>query len=407
MAYRRVVPKSPSGKRNPKLIPYGKHNVTLSEALKVAWQIRFRSLTQGPKIDEFEKVVAAYVGCRYAVAVSSATAGLHIAMLALDLPQNSKVITSPISFVASSNSILYSGHRPVFLDIDSKTINLDLDLVENHVKLDTDVRAVIPVHFAGLPCDMRKLKKIATENNLRVIEDAAHALGAIYETGEKVGSCKFSDMTVFSFHPVKSITTGEGGMITTNDYNLYKKLLRLRSHGINKLDDDFRNSILSSTAGVTNPWYYEMIELGFNFRLTEIQAVLGISQMKRLDGFIKRRAMLAENYQKLLQNSFKISVAQKTNIVGSSNHIFPVRIKFDKSLQSRNRVMNQLKSFGVHTQVHYIPIPSQPYYQQLGYEITAIPNAFSYYAEALTIPLFPDLTARKQRKIIKLLENLI
>lgn len=389
------------------MIPYGKHNVTLSEALKVAWQIRFRSLTQGPKIDEFEKVVAAYVGCRYAVAVSSATAGLHIAMLALDLPQNSKVITSPISFVASSNSILYSGHRPVFLDIDSKTINLDLDLVENHVKLDTDVRAVIPVHFAGLPCDMRKLKKIATENNLRVIEDAAHALGAIYETGEKVGSCKFSDMTVFSFHPVKSITTGEGGMITTNDYNLYKKLLRLRSHGINKLDDDFRNSILSSTAGVTNPWYYEMIELGFNFRLTEIQAVLGISQMKRLDGFIKRRAMLAENYQKLLQNSFKISVAQETNIVGSSNHIFPVRIKFDKSLQSRNRVMNQLKSFGVHTQVHYIPIPSQPYYQQLGYEITAIPNAFSYYAEALTIPLFPDLTARKQRKIIKLLENLI
>ena len=254
---------------------------------------------------------------------------------------------------------------------------------------------------------MRKLKKIATQRNIRIIEDAAHALGAIYETGEKVGSCKFSDMTVFSFHPVKSITTGEGGMITTNDFDLYKKLLRLRSHGINKLDDEFRNSIMSSTAGVTNLWYYEMIELGFNYRLTEIQAVLGISQMKRLGGFIKRRAMLVENYQKLIQHSLKIVAAQKTNVVGSSNHIFPIRVKFDKSLKSRNKVMNQLKSFGVLTQVHYIPIPSQPYYQQLGYEITAIPNALSYYAEALTIPLFPNLTARKQRKVIRLLENLI
>ena len=389
------------------MIPYGKHNVKLSEALKVAWQIRFHSLTQGSKIDEFEKVVATYVGCKYAVAVSSATAGLHIAMLALDLPQNSKVITSPISFVASSNSILYSGHRPVFVDIDSLTINLDLDLVEKYAQLDSDVHAVIPVHFAGLPCDMRKLNKITTKKNIRIIEDAAHALGAIYETGEKVGSCKFSDMTVFSFHPVKSITTGEGGMVTTNDYDLYKKLLRLRSHGINKLDDEFRNSILSSTAGVTNPWYYEMVELGFNFRLTEIQAVLGICQMKRLDSFIKRRATLVKNYQRLLQNNLKVAVAQKANVAGSSNHIFPIRVKFNKSLQSRNKVMTQLKSFGVYTQVHYIPIPSQPYYQQLGYEITGIPNALSYYAEALTIPLFPNLSARKQRKVIRLLENLI
>ena len=389
------------------MIPYGKHNVKLSEALKVAWQIRFHSLTQGSKIDEFEKLVATYVGCKYAVAVSSATAGLHIAMLALDLPHNSKVITSPISFVASSNSILYSSHRPVFIDIDSLTINLDLDLVEKQVHLDTDVRAIIPVHFAGLPCDMRKLNEIAKKRNTRIIEDAAHALGAVYKTGEKVGSCKYSDMTVFSFHPVKSITTGEGGMITTNDYGLYKKLLRLRSHGINKLDDEFKNSILSSTAGVTNPWYYEMIELGFNFRLTEIQAVLGISQMKRLDGFMKRRAKLVENYQKLLRNSLKIAAAQKTNVIGSANHIFPIRIKFDKSLQSRNKVMTQLKNFGIHTQVHYIPIPSQPYYRQLGYEINAIPNAFSYYEEALSIPLFPNLTARKQRKVIRLLENLI
>ena len=389
------------------MIPYGKHNVKLSEALRVAWQIRFHSLTQGSKINEFEGLVAKYVGAKYAVAVSSATAGLHIAMLALDLPQKSKVITSPISFVASSNSILYAGHHPLFVDIEPNTLNLDLDLVEKQVQLDAEVRAIIPVHFAGLPCDMNKLSKAAKANGIRIIEDAAHAFGASYEDGQKVGSCSFSDMTVFSFHPVKSITTGEGGMVTTNDYELYKKLIRLRSHGINKLDDEFTNPILSKTAGVINPWYYEMIELGFNFRLTEIQAVLGISQLKRLDNFIARRSNLVKRYQNLLKNNSKISPAQKASNVGSANHIFPVRFKFNTSALSRNELMNKLKEVGIISQVHYIPIPSQPYYQQLGYSISEIPNAFSYYEEALTIPLFPSLKKREQRKIIKLLEDLV
>lgn len=389
------------------MIPYGKHNVKLSEALRVAWQIRFRSLTQGSKIEEFEGLVAEYVGAKYAVAVSSATAGLHIAMLALDLPQGSKVITSPISFVASSNSILYSGHLPIFVDIEPNTLNLDLRLLENQVQQDADVRAIIPVHFAGLPCDMATLSKTAKENGIRIIEDAAHALGASYEDGQKVGSCSFSDMTVFSFHPVKSITTGEGGMVTTNDYELYKKLIRLRSHGINKLDDEFTNQILSKTAGIINPWYYEMIELGFNFRLTEIQAILGITQMKRLDQFIAKRSKLVKNYQNLLKNNSKISPAQKGSNHGSANHIFPVRVKFHAAALSRNELMNKLKQAGVISQVHYIPIPSQPYYQQLGFSISDIPNAFSYYEEALTIPLFPNLKRREQRMIIKLLENLV
>jgi perosamine synthetase len=389
------------------LIPYGKHNVKLSEALRVAWQIRFHSLTQGSKISEFERVVAKYVGANYAVAVSSATAGLHIAMLALDLPQNSKVITSPISFVASSNSILYAGHHPLFVDIDTQTLNLDLDLVEKQVQLEPKVSAIIPVHFAGLPCDMSRLSQIAKARGIRVIEDAAHALGATYENGQKVGSCSFSDMTVFSFHPVKSITTGEGGMITTNDYELYKKLMRLRSHGVNKLDDEFRNPVLSTTAGVANPWYYEMIELGFNFRLTEIQAVLGISQMKRLDSFIARRANLVKKYQDLMKNSSKILPAQKTSITGSANHIFPIRINFGGTSLSRNKLMAQLRDDGIISQVHYIPIPAQPYYQQLGYSISEIPNAFSYYEEALTIPLFPSLKGRDQRRIIRLLEDLV
>jgi dTDP-4-amino-4,6-dideoxygalactose transaminase len=234
------------------LIPYGKHNVKLSEALRVAWQIRFHSLTQGSKINEFERLVAKYVGAKYAVAVSSATAGLHIAMLALDLPQKSKVITSPISFVASSNSILYAGHHPLFVDIEPNTLNLDLDLIEKQVQLDPEVRAIIPVHFAGLPCDMSKISKTAKANGIRIIEDAAHAFGASYEDGQKVGSCSFSDMTVFSFHPVKSITTGEGGIITTNSEEIYANLLRLRSHGINKLNDPIKNTFIGTTAGETN-----------------------------------------------------------------------------------------------------------------------------------------------------------
>jgi dTDP-4-amino-4,6-dideoxygalactose transaminase len=214
-------------------------------------------------------------------------------------------------------------------------------------------------------------------------------------------------MTVFSFHPVKSITTGEGGMVTTNDYELYKKLIRLRSHGINKLDDEFRNPVLSTTAGVANPWYYEMIELGLNFRLTEIQAVLGISQMKRLDSFIARRENLVKRYQDLMKNSSKIVPAQKTSNTGSANHIFPIRINFGGTSLSRNKLMAQLRDDGFISQVHYIPIPAQPYYQQLGYSTSEIPNAFSYYEEALTIPLFPSLKGRDQRRIIRLLEDLV
>ncbi len=389
------------------MIPYGKHDVKLNEALKVAFQIRFRSLTQGSKIDEFEKLVAEMVGAKYAVAVSSATAGLHIAMLALDLKSSSKIITSPISFVASSNSIIYAGHKPVFVDIDRDSLNLDLNLVEQKINADPIIHAVLPVHFAGLPCDMKKLRDITQSRNVKIVEDAAHALGALYPSGEKVGSCAYSDMTVFSFHPVKSITTGEGGMVTTNDYSLYKKLMRLRSHGINKLDDDFQNSILSKTSGVTNPWYYEMKELGFNFRLTEIQAVLGISQMKRLAKFVDKRTKLVKNYRNLLEFNPKIAPAQVCSIYGSAHHIFPIRIKFSSGTKSRNEIMAILKKNGIGSQVHYLPIPAHPYYTELGFFIGEIPEAFAYYEEALTIPLFPSLKKREQQRIISILEKSI
>ena len=382
------------------MIPYGKHNVTWGDALRVLWQIRFRSLTQGAQIEKFEKEVAKAVGVKYAVAVSSATAGLHLAALSIKLPQGSKVITSPISFVASSNSLLYAGYTPEFLDIDPNTLNLDIELIETRVKQNSEIKGILPVHFAGLPCDMEKISKIALEHDLWVIEDAAHALGAAYTNGDKVGSCTYSDMTVLSFHPVKSITTGEGGMITTNNYDLYKSLLRLRSHGINKLDDQFQNQILSKTMNSANPWYYEMIELGFNYRMTEIQAVLGISQLKRLDKFMFKRNKKVKKYFEMLESINGVRIAQNSDSKNSANHILVVRIDFTQLKISRASLMNSLRLKGVGTQVHYIPIPLQPYYESLGYSFSNIPEAIAYYQECLTLPLFPDLKVSELKKVV-------
>lgn len=367
--------------------------------------MRFGSLTQGPRIEQFESEMAKKLGVKYAVAVSSATAGLHLAALALKLPKGAKVITSPISFVASSNSLLYAGYVPEFVDIDRRTLNVNVDLLENQVKTDSSIMALLPVHFAGLPCDMEEINRIAKEHNLKVIEDAAHALGANYKTGEKVGSCIYSDMTVLSFHPVKSITTGEGGMVTTNDIDLYRSLLRLRSHGISKLDDEFQNLLLSRTSGSINPWYYEMVELGFNYRMTEIQAVLGINQLRRLDKFIAKRRKKVQTYLRLLKGQEIIRFAQDCELNTSSHHILPVRIDFPKTGFSRNTFMKALRASGVGSQVHYIPIPLQPYYKSLGYDILEIPEALAYYEECLTLPLYPDLKYLEQKKVSKVLKS--
>lgn len=294
---------------------------------------------------------------------------------------------------------------PEFVDIDRRTLNVNVDLLENQVKTDSSIMALLPVHFAGLPCDMEEINRIAKEHNLKVIEDAAHALGANYKTGEKVGSCIYSDMTVLSFHPVKSITTGEGGMVTTNDIDLYRSLLRLRSHGISKLDDEFQNLLLSRTSGSINPWYYEMVELGFNYRMTEIQAVLGINQLRRLDKFIAKRRKKVQTYLRLLKGQEIIRFAQDCELNTSSHHILPVRIDFPKTGFSRNTFMKALRASGVGSQVHYIPIPLQPYYKSLGYDILEIPEALAYYEECLTLPLYPDLKYLEQKKVSKVLKS--
>jgi perosamine synthetase len=389
------------------MIPYGKHSTNIADALKVAWQIKSSSLTQGSRVEEFERRLAQYVGAKYAVAVSSATAGLHIAVLALDLPENAEVITSPVSFVASSNSVLYAGRRPIFVDIDRNTLNLDLTLAQEKIESNEKIKAIIPVHFAGLPCDMESIYEFAKSRNVSIIEDAAHALGARYKNGIMVGSCAYSDMAVFSFHPVKSITSGEGGMITTNSVKLYRKLIRLRSHGINKLDDDFINDLYARTVARVNPWYYEMQELGYNYRLTDVQSVLGISQLKRIEKFMKKRRELRDLYHEKLEGNSYVSPAQQKDFGGSANHLFPVRIRFNEIRKSRNEIMSELKSRGVGTQVHYIPIPLHPYYETNGYDLHSLPESMSYYEEALTLPLYPKLRNQELDYVIDNLLELI
>ena len=275
------------------MIPYSRQTITWLDALYVARQVKFKSLTQGAEIQKFEESVSQYVGAKYAVAVSSATAGLHIAHLALDHPIGAKVVTSPISFVASANSIIYAGLKPVFVDVDLDSGNMSTSKLAETLN-SQNINTVVPVHYAGNPCDMKTIYELCRKQNISIIEDAAHALGSNYETGEKIGSCKYSDLTVFSFHPVKSITTGEGGVITTNNPNLYARLLKLRSHGIQKTEPEPTNVLLGKTNGERNVWYYEMDSIGYHYRLTEIQAALGFSQMKKIDRFIKKRRNLKE-----------------------------------------------------------------------------------------------------------------
>ena len=390
-----------------KIIPYGKHYIDDDDIKAVENVLRYKNLTQGDEVESFEREIANYVGAKYAVAISSWTSGLHIANIALDIKENDEVITSPITFVASSNSVLYCKGKPIFSDIQKETINMCPDKLEKVINSNKNIKAIIPVHFAGVPCNMKKINGLAKKYNLSIIEDAAHALGARYLDGTMVGSCKYSDMTGFSFHPVKSIAAGEGGMITTNNYKLYKKLLRLRSHGINKLDDKFLNIKQSETNNLSNPWYYEMQELGYNYRITDIQCALGRSQLKKLDKFIERRKELASRYDNAFMNFKNLEPIQKKYREFSSFHLYVVRINFEQIQITRAEIMTSLRKEGIYTQVHYIPVTSQPYYQELGYQTANFPDSSEFYNQALTIPLYYSLSNSDQDYVIKLLKKFI
>jgi perosamine synthetase len=389
------------------MISYGRQHIDEDDVQAVVNCLRSSALTQGPLVSQFEQAVAAYVGARYAVAVSSGTAGLHLAALAAGVGPANALLTSPITFVATANAALYAGGTPIFADIDADTVNISLAAIESKLAKHPEIRVISPVHFSGLPCDMVAIKRIADGAGAVIVEDAAHALGSRYADGSLVGNCKHSLMTVFSFHPVKSITTGEGGLITTNDEQTYRKLLRLRSHGINKEADTYLLPENAQTDGVPNPWYYEMQELGFHYRITDIQCALGLSQLKKLDAFVARRQALVKRYDAAFAGSHLIRPAQAAGRDHSAHHLYPVRINFAAAGTTRAVFMGELRRRGVVAQVHYIPVTMQPLYQALGCVNADYPQANAYYAEALSLPLYVDLTDAQQDSVIALLLELL
>jgi perosamine synthetase len=389
------------------MIPYGKQYIDEDDIKAVTDVLRGNWLTQGPVVAEFENAVANYVGAKYAVAVSSGTAALHMAAQVAGIVPGTALVTSPITFVATSNAALYLGGEALFADVESETINLSPQSLRSVVDKSSNIKVIVPVHFAGLPCAMEKIKSIADDIDAVVIEDAAHALGSQYSDGSMVGSCANSLMTIFSFHPVKAIAAGEGGMITTNDESVYHQLLRLRSHGINKGTDQLVYPDQQDQDGLQAQWYYEMQELGYNYRITDIQCALGLSQLSKLNLFIKRRRELVENYDKAFANIPHCMPAQKTGRGISGHHIYVLRIDFQEVGISRQRFMYELREKGINTQVHYIPVPMQPLYKKLGHEVECFANAMHYYDQAITIPLYYSLQEDQQEYVIQTISALL
>ena len=376
-------------------IPYGRQDISQEDIDTVVEVLRSDWITQGPKIAVFEKIVSDYCGAKYAVAVSSATAGLHIACLAAGLSQGDILWTSPNTFVASANCGLYCGATVDFVDIDPNTYNLSIEELERKLTEAENQgclpKVVVPVHFSGQSCEMEKIAQLSAKYGFRVIEDAAHGIGGRYQ-GEPVGSCQFSDMAVFSFHPVKIITTGEGGMVLTNKEDLYEKLIRLRSHGITRKVELMREES-------HGPWYYQQLELGFNYRMTDIQAALGASQMQRLDEFVKRRRFLAERYNQLLQDLPLVLPWQHPD-TESSWHLYVIRLKLNKISKSHRQVFEDLRQAKIGVNLHYIPVHTQPYYKQLGFKWGDFPQAEQYYREAISIPIYYGLTEENQETVV-------
>ncbi len=376
-------------------IPYGKQTIEEEDIKAVEEVLRNDFLTTGPKVKEFEKALCDYTGAKYAVAVSSGTAALHLAALILLNPQD-LVLTTPNSFLATSNSILYAGAKPIFVDI-KEDGNIDLDKCIKLLEKNKNIKALFGVHFSGNPLEMEKLKYIKEKFNIKILEDAAHALGAVYSNQVqsskfRVGNSLFSDVTIFSFHPVKHITTAEGGAILTNDEEIYKKALRLRNHGINR-DGKWQSDIEKG------PWYYEMVELGYNYRITDIQCALGISQLKKLDRFIQKRKEIAKRYDKAFENTL-IKPLYKFN-PNSAYHLYVVRVDFDKVKITKAKLFEEMRKRGIFLQLHYIPINKQPFYKSLGYGSEDLPNTYRYYKEAFSIPMYPGLSEEEQNYVIK------
>ena len=376
-------------------IPYGRQSISEEDIQAVVKVLRSEFLTQGPAVPEFEALIAKYCQTKHGIAVNSATSALHIACLALDLGPGDWLWTSPITFVASANCGLYCGARVDFVDIDPKTYNMcPLKLEEKLIEAEKNgnlPKVVVAVHFSGQPCDLHSIHLLSQKYGFKVIEDASHAIGAKYK-GEPVGNCRYSDISVFSFHPVKIITTAEGGMALTNQDVLAEKMALLRSHGITR--DASR-----MTRTPDGPWYYQQIDLGFNYRMTELQAALGISQMDRLDEFVARRHEIANRYEQALIN-FPVTKPWQHPDSYSGMHLYVIRLQSNSIKKTHSQVFNVLREQGIGVNLHYVPIHTQPFFQKMGFSMGDYPQAEHYYSEAISLPIFQGLSHQQQDQVI-------
>jgi UDP-4-amino-4,6-dideoxy-L-N-acetyl-beta-L-altrosamine transaminase len=377
-----------------KFIPYGRHLIDNDDIGAVVKVLKSDWITQGPAIEKFEKALSEYCGSRYCVLFNSGTSALHAAYFASDLKKGDMFITSPISFVATANAGIYLGAKPVFVDIEKDTGNIDVSGIEE--KISRRTRLIVPVHYAGHPADMEKIRHIAKKHKIHVIEDACHAIGSRYKNG-KTGSCMYSDMTVFSFHPVKQITTGEGGAVLTNNKEYLHKLLLFRTHGITK------NRLVHRSEGT---WYYEMHLLGFNYRMTDFQAALGVSQLKKLDRFTERRQEIGETYKKAFHDNPFFDIPAERDYVRSSYHLYPIRLKKDYK-NRRKEIFTKLREKKLGVQVHYIPIYLQPYYKTLGYKKGLCLAAEEFYQSEISIPIYPAMTDTMVKSVIRTIRALL
>lgn len=373
-------------------LSYSHQNIEQDDIDSVLKVLTSDFLTQGPKVREFEESLAAYCGSKFAVVFSSGTAALHAAYFAAGLADHDQIVTSPMTFLATANAALFLGADPIFVDIEGDTGNIDPSLIENAITDKT--KAIVPIHFAGHPAELKIIDNVARKHRLLLIEDACHALGATYE-GTTIGDCRYSDMAVFSFHPVKSITAGEGGAVMTNNEQFYNKLVMFRHHGVTKDKNSFKNSI----DGIGD-WYYEMQSLGHNYRLTDLHCALGVSQLRKIDRFIQKRKEIVETYGKAFEDNAFFEVPVERSYAKSAWHLYAIRLK-DEFKAQKKEIFTKLRTKGLGVQVHYIPVYLQPYYQERGYQKILCPNAEDFYEREISLPLYPSMSAQDVDYVVR------